>query len=185
MNRSMAISAIAHQGSLRLKRNGSRDEVIGAWIATPGFLKEETQRLNAQVKALDVELGRTRALWKAELTPEQAKQDQWWSANWVPFIIAWQRFYDEHGGQSGLWNVAANFWGTPTWDGLNAFKARLIALRDSAMAAGFGVVGPLPTAPSLGWLDETVKGIGSFLKTAFYVLLFGGLAVALIIVVRR
>lgn len=155
---------------------------VGALIATPGTIKAETNQLNAEVAALDKELGAIRASWgtvrDVDLPEPQATMDRWWHANWVPFLAEWDKFWQTHGNTWGLANWYHNFWGS-TWEKVQDYRRRLIELRRSAAQVGYTFVGPEPTAPKEGWASAAAGEVWGLVKVLFWagLLIVGGIVI--------
>lgn len=155
---------------------------VGALIATPGAIKDETNTLNTEVHQMDSELGAVRASWgtvrDADLPPQQMVMDQWWHATWVPFLQDWDKFWQVHGNHWGLANVYHNFWGS-TWEKVQEYRARLITLRASARKVGYNLVGPEPTNPKQGWVTRATCEMWSLAKLVIYLAIAAGLGFAI------
>lgn len=138
--------------------------VVGApLVATPGAIKEEAQSLDAEMRAMDDELGAERTKWPIQLTEQQKVMDTWFNTVWLPFWKSWNSFFDDHGNKWGLLNWWHNFWGS-AWDQVQDYRRRLAEMRVSAEAAGYRFQAPAPTAPKehpisapLGELWGTIK----------------------------
>lgn len=162
-----------------------RGLVVGATIATPGYIKAEANSLNTEVRAMDAELGAVRSSWgltrDADLSPQQRVMDTWWNAAWVPFFREWSSFWELHGNTWGAANWYHNFWGS-VYDSIQDFRRRLVDLRQSAEAAGYLFLTPSPTPPkdNPGILESIGEAISAFFgKLLWVVVLVGGFVVLL------
>lgn len=161
------------QPSLLLKSNYQ----VGALVATPGTIKDEANDLNAEVLQMDNELGAVRSAWgtvrDADLPPREHQMDLWWHNNWLPFLTEWNKFWQDHGNTWGPVNWYHNFWGA-SWEKVQEYRARLIALRNSAKDIGFGFTGPDPAPPKEGPFSSAIQELWKMVK----MLIYAGLAIA-------
>ena len=155
---------------------------IGALVATPGFIRDQVNALNAEIMAHDRDIAKQAGLpgFGGEPNPEL---ENWWRANWIPFMESWSRFRNEH--QS--WT--SNLWGS-TLESVNGFRNRLIDMRKAAEKAGFEFGAATPRPPEEGWMADLasgIAGIGRFVRNVVYVLLAlaGGWLVYKAFVVHR
>jgi len=150
---------------------------VGALVATPGVIKDEANSLNADVKQADAEFGAIRNAWgvvrDADLPPHLMVMDLWWHSNWVPFMKEWTNFWEDHGNKWGLANWYHNFWGA-SWEKVQEYRAKLLALRQSARDVGFVLHGPDPAQPKEGPFSTAARELWRMVK----VLLYAGLAIA-------
>lgn len=172
MNRDLAIRQM---GSLRFKRNGSRDEVIGALIATPGYIKDQIESLNNDMVMTDGEI------WAFVQPRGKGPMMDWYMSSWSPFYDSWRKFREDKSG------TLARMWGS-VLETNNQYRARLIDMRSSFKAIGGALVGPEPKAPEPGWIDTLGQGIGgmvTIVKVLLVAVVAGGIAVAIIVALRK
>lgn len=150
---------ISRHKQLRFKRNSQ--PVVGAWIATPGFIRDEVKSLNTEIYTMERELGEARLAWNAANSESVDTWPVmvWYDAVWLPFLHEWDAFYTDHGKKVGLANWYHNFWGS-TWTRTQDFRKRLIDLRKSAETMGATFTAPVPTPPKEGWLDTAGNAVG-------------------------
>jgi len=105
-------------------------------LKTPGMIREEVNRINAEVTAtgsdLFQELNRKGA-FPPDLKDRPASVlplARFFEIAWSPFVQTWGAFVANHQG----WT--SNIWGD-TWDETQTFQAQLDALRQQAKKVGF------------------------------------------------
>lgn len=131
---------------------------VGAWVATPGWLKEQINKLVAEWSAMGKEV--TIAMGQDGATE---KMHRFREEVWTPMSA---RFYEFANGHQKWYQ---NMWGN-TWDTTKEWRQTLIRLREQAEAAGFDFQAPKPLPPErhlwdkvetlLKWIAAALVGVG-------------------------
>jgi hypothetical protein len=104
---------------------------------------------------------------RAAYVQQHPQQAAWYTTTWKPFFDDWSRFYHEK--KDINWQMLP---GSGTWDHIQDYRGKLIAIRN---AAPFTPAGPAPLNPEtrrdqdvFGGLGDALKGAGSFVKYAAF-----------------
>jgi hypothetical protein len=157
MSYALAIQTIGNRrGSLRFKRN----EVIGA-ISMPGVVSDEVSSFHTDFMTTGQEIRDALfepGTWKLRegADPQFFK---WYQEVYSPFVNEWLQFYGWH--KNAFW---MNLPLSGSWDQVQSYRGRLIALRNSAKQFGVKYISPEPTAP------KEPFGVGDVLKVAAVIL---------------
>lgn len=117
---------------------------IGGYIATPDQIKEEANRLHAEIMAVGNEIHDkiyVPSSWtlQAGVTVESPIY-KFYTNIWTPWKNEWLKFHEDR----QMWSQ--NLWGT-TWDQIQEYRKKLIQLHESAKAIGVPFIGPKPQEP--------------------------------------
>lgn len=146
---------------------------VGAWIATPGWLRDQINELDGLYETMGKEL---RAQIEeclpgkpnADSTECRAKM-RFTGEVWTPLKSRWDSFEASHRG----W--FSRLWGS-LWDNIKSYREQLIAVRSRAESVGFSFNSPAPAPPESTPWDT----IGSVAKWSLY----GAIAFAIVMLVR-
>lgn len=118
---------------------------VGGWFVTPGQIKDEANRLDADIESAStqmLEMLYVPGSWttlQAGVT-EESPLFKWYLQVWKPWKSEWKKFLAER--QS--WT--SNMWGS-SWDQIQEYRKKLVQLHDSAKAIGVPFIGPRPQNP--------------------------------------
>ncbi len=134
---------------------------VGAWIATPGWLRDQVEKLKSEYVTMGKEMLKQ---YNDEciapgfpnstnLDSERCKKmDRFYEEVWRPLAARFYKFADNHSGGSYFRLIVKNFWGN-VWDSIKDYRHQLIALREQAEEAGFFFQAPKPLPPEKGPWD--------------------------------
>lgn len=131
---------------------------VGAWIATPGWLRDQTEKLRAEWITIGKEIhadynNRCLGLEAPEAGSEACvKMQRFRDDVWAPMSQRFYSFAAKHGDASYAKLLFRNFWGN-VWDQIKEWRVQLISLREQAEAAGFFFQSPKPLPPERGPWD--------------------------------
>jgi hypothetical protein len=146
----------------------------GPWIATPGFLRDEMNRLFGEAKSIggDIESARAKACalpgggrdFTKTGDSSCAKLNRFVANTWSPFLFELEEFKLNHQ------HFHQRLWGA-YYTEIQEYRKRLIGLRRIAVALGIEATAPEPKLPPPPVIEE----IGAFLRTIIYILVGGAL----------
>lgn len=117
---------------------------IGGSFVTPDQIREEANRLHAEIMAVGQEIhdqAYVPGSWtlRAGVTTDSPIY-KFYSNIWSPWKNEWIKFHEDR----QMWSQ--NLWGT-SWDQIQEYRKRLIQLHDAAKAIGVPFIGPVPQEP--------------------------------------
>lgn len=169
----------AYSAGLELHPVKTRSYWVGAegpLVATPGYIRDQANALNAEIESMDTELGTERSSWGLTALPiDKQKMDQWWNSTWVPFFSSWRKWWEDHGNSGTLGTVMSNFWGS-SWTELQTWRQKFINTRESAKAVGYNFTSPEPAAPDESPWKSGIMELWDTIKLVIYagIFLLGG-----------
>lgn len=163
----------------RVYRDGVR---VGAFYHSVGDREDAIKQLNLDYNALQNELAPQMG-WTQDhpVYDEASPLYQWYHLNALPSLNAWEVWRD---GELGSW---LERFGT-SWDSIEAWRTRLVQLRDDAQRAGFKITTAAPAAlPTTVFQDigGGVSKIGAEIWSLIKILIYAGAIIGGIIIVSR
>lgn len=176
----------SHSGRALAYQTGARTlprEVVGfRLINTPGYMLDEINRLDGEIKTSDQDLKsylsshgcaffRDGTSWSDPLDPgaitrhgEDAKAiaantgdcirlEKFYDGPWTNFVTKWEEFKSKHDSSTWPFSWYERFWGS-LMETVDAYRAQLQLMRGAARAVGFGITTPDPVSPRKGLLDQ-------------------------------
>lgn len=137
-------------------------------VKTPGQIRDEVNRIDAQVKATGGEIFKRMENGGAfppnlkDVSPAIAPLATYHELVWSPFVRAWQEFAAHHQ------DWTSNVWGD-TWDEVQTYQRELVRIRDGARALGMDFKSPDPTIQNPSGFEDLASKIWSVVKLIVYV----------------
>lgn len=136
---------------------------VGAWIATPGWLAEQTEKLRAEWSVIGKEIQaeyNEKCLGVGTEESERCERMRRFRDEvWIPMSARFYKFAANHADASYARLILRNFWGS-VWDQIKDWRQQLISLRAQAESAGYYFQSPaVMPAESSPW-----DTISTFLK---------------------
>lgn len=128
---------------------------VGAWIATPGWLREQIERLSIEFETMGREMA-PQLRNAIETQGQESKMVRFAIEVWSPLKRRWDTFEANH----QRWYQ--NLWGN-TWDNIKGFREQLVAVRYRAESIGYEFASPQPAPPDTTPWDTA----GTLVKWAF------------------